>query len=544
MSLSGVALKPGSEHLHLAGERCPLCEQPIPNEKLLEIQARITAKERERSSEFERRTRELLLAERAQIEAKAKGELEEMKKQAEAAVAKANADAAHRERLTREQAKKAAEEALAHTVAEARQAKAASEQIVKEMQEALARAKTEATTREASVREEVRKATELAMTEKLSEVERAKTAAEQSAKIASEALAKKTQETAAREAALRDEVRKTTESAMAEKMAEVERAKSTAEQNAKTAAETAAKMAAEIASKEVAAREEAKKQAELAMAGKLLEAENAKKAAEQQIKEQREALEKAKTEAVNAEKAKHYEEKLKLDEKLEQVKRQLQQKTAQELGEGAEIDLYEALRAEFPKDEIVRVGKGLPGADIVHRIIHNGRECGCIVYDSKNRNAWRNEYVAKLRQDQLAEKADHAILASHVFPAGARQLHIQEGVIVANPARVVALVQILHRHVVQAHALRLSNEARQQKRDLLYEFITSDRCIQLLDQLESLTDNMLDLEVKEKKAHDTLWKRRGELLRSVQRARADFVAEIETIVGTARAESGESHESS
>jgi len=326
------------------------------------------------------------------------------------------------------------------------------------------------------------------------------------------------------------------------------KAKADVEQARKDAAAAVETVKHEAAEKEAAAREEAKKAAEGAMASKVAEAQQARKAAEDQLQavrgnhqnelnhrlqEQRDALEKAHAAAVNTEKANAFKDRQKFDEKLQELQRQLQKKTAEELGEGAEVDLFEALKAEFQEDQITRIAKGGPGADILHKAIHNGRVCGSIIYDSKNRNAWRNEYVTKLREDQLAARSEHAILATAVFPAGAKQLHIQDSVIITNPARAIALVQLLRRHIVQTHALRLSNEARDQKTLQLYEFITSDRCAQLLGRIESLTDAILDLEVKEQAAHESTWKKRGGLVRSVQKAHGDFSFEIERIVGTA-----------
>ncbi len=279
---------------------------------------------------------------------------------------------------------------------------------------------------------------------------------------------------------------------------------------------------------------------------KLVAAEKAQKAAEQQLEtlkasqetvlkellqQQRTVLEKANTEAINAEKSKNFKEKLKLDEKLQLLQRQLQSKTADELGEGAELDLFEALKGKFPEDDIKRVGKGKEGADIIHKVVDGGRVCGSIVYDCKNRSAWRHEYISKLRSDQLAAKAEHAILATLVFPAGARQLYEEDGVIVSNPARILVLVDMLRRHLVQTHSLRLSNEARAEKMALLYAFITSERCTQLLKQIDTQTEDMLDLDVKEKKAHDSTWKHRGELIRSVQRVQNDLSSEIDFIIG-------------
>jgi hypothetical protein len=324
-------------------------------------------------------------------------------------------------------------------------------------------------------------------------------------------------------------------------------AKAAVEQVQKEAAATVEKLQKDAVAREAAIRAEGKKAGEAAMAPMVAEADALKKEAERQVialkakqeavlskrlHEQREVLEKASTEAVNAEKAKAFNEKLKLDAKLQAMQRQLQQKRADELGEGAEVDLFEVLKAEFPDDRIKRVNKGTPGADIIHEVVHNGRVSGKIVYDSKNRSAWQNGYVAKLRKDQLAAEADHAVLSTMAFPAGARQLHVKDGVIIANPARVIVVVQMLRKHLLQTHSLRLSKESRNEKTARLYEFITSDRCVQLFDQIETLTEDLLEVDVKEKRAHDTTWSRRGELIKAAQRAHGTFVSEVERIIGT------------
>jgi hypothetical protein len=253
----------------------------------------------------------------------------------------------------------------------------------------------------------------------------------------------------------------------------------------------------------------------------------------QRLQRQHEDGEKAKAEAVNAERAKSFKERQHLDEKLAELQRQLQQKTANELGEGAEINLVEELKREFPDDQITRVARGVAGADIIHKVIENARICGSIIYDSKNRGQWRKDYAAKLRRDQLAAKADHAILSTASFPPGKRQVHLQDNVIIANPARVVVLAHLLRRQIVQAHVLRLSNEARIEKTAELYEFITSEQCAQQLDRIGALTDEMVDLDAKETKAHQTTWGRRNALIRAIQKALGDFTAEIDRIIGTA-----------
>ncbi len=199
----------------------------------------------------------------------------------------------------------------------------------------------------------------------------------------------------------------------------------------------------------------------------------------QQLDSQREILEKAKDEAINAERAKTFDETQKLSSKVTDLQRALEKKTNEELGEGAEVDVFEALKKEFPDDRIDRIPKGTPGGDILHVVMLHGQECGTIIYDSKNHKAFRNEHVAKLKADQLAAKAEHAILSTHKFPQGTNQLHIQDGVLLANPARVVLTATLIRQHLLLVHTLRLSVSVRRQPfRGVQVGFVCSrSRCI-------------------------------------------------------------------
>jgi hypothetical protein len=253
---------------------------------------------------------------------------------------------------------------------------------------------------------------------------------------------------------------------------------------------------------------------------------------EQNLSAQREILERAKEDAVNTEKAKAFEENQKLSTKVNDLQRALEKKTNEELGEGAEINIFEALKSEFKDDRIERIPKGAPGADIRHVVKHRGQECGTILYDSKNHNQWRVEHATKLKKDQLAEKAEHAILSTHKFPQGARQLHTLDGVLLANPARVVSVAGIIRQHLIQVHTLRLSKIERENKTAALYEFITSEHCRQLLDRVDERAGSLLELQGKEIKWHQNNWKHQGAAIRAIQKAKGDLACEIDSIIGT------------
>jgi hypothetical protein len=419
-------------------------------------------------------------------------------------------------------AERANQEAQAGLRAKITEAEAAVETVKKAAEEREASIRAEAVQMaEAAVQEKlaeadrIRRESEAALTAKVEQAEAARLAAEE-ADLATKAELDKVkqdaeatieqmkQDAAFREIEIRAEANRIAEAAAQEKLSGAEQARAEAEAKANAAEERV----------------------------RTLQADHDTQLAER-LKEQREALESDKVAAVNAEKSNAYQEKLKLSTKIDELQRALDKKTAEELGEGAEIDLFEALKAEFQGDRIERVNRGQPGADILQTVMLNGRECGRIIYDSKNHSAWRNDFVTKLASDQMAAKAEHAILASRTFPAGERHLHVREGVIIASPARVVALVQIVRQHLVQTYTLRLSNEARTQKTAALYTFITSERCSDLFNRIDTHTDDLLDLQVKEKRAHDAVWKKQGELIRSVQKVRAELCNEIDTIIGVA-----------
>lgn len=127
-------------------------------------------------------------------------------------------------------------------------------------------------------------------------------------------------------------------------------------------------------------------------------------AKQKDLDQQRGALEKDRDAQLLKVQVQHNREREQLQQKISALTRQVQRKTADDLGEGAEIDVYEALRNAFPRDDIARIKRGQPGADIRHQILHKGTPCGTVLVDSKDRQGWQNGYITKLREDQMAAK--------------------------------------------------------------------------------------------------------------------------------------------
>lgn len=449
---------------------CPTCGQEVPPDKLEEIGGKIAAREREQTLKITSQLEKQYATERERLDAKAKADLESERQQS-----------AIRETRAREEAQKAAEKLISVKLAEVEQRHA---NLAAGWQQQLVAAQS----------------------------------AQQLADQQSKALALQL-----------DELRHSNEAQVTkikeETAAEVLRAKQTAAEEAET------RFRDNLKTNETALAEANARVSE-AEAKVITLTEQQASAIEASLKAQREILEKAKDDEVNAEKARAFKENQKLTDKVADLQRTLDNKTAEELGEGAEIKLFDALKKEFPKDDIHRVIKGSQGADIIHVVMHCGKKCGTIIYDSKDHDQFRTEHVSKLRADQLAEGAEHSILATRKLPRGKRQLHLQDGVLLANPARVVAVATLIRQHLIQLHSLRVSNIEREKKKAALYDFIVSERCSSLLARIDERADSLLEEQKKEITWHENKWKREGTAIRAIQKAKADLESQVNLIIGT------------
>lgn len=507
-SLFEIGNRPGAPaHVNAAADLCPLCDQPIPHERADEIAHRLETLEQERMAEV---TAKLT----AEAEATKAAALAEAERQAVQRIATARESAAAEAAAEAKARLDFAEAAKANAEAARLALESKLEQADQERDAAVAAARAEAAGREAEVKAEAERAASDAAAAKVAEAEGRAVQARDEAAAQQERLTEAQRSHLAQLEKIKQDA--------AFKEAEVAR-------ETKAAAETAAQAAIAEAQRQTA-------EAEASAAAARTLAASLEESLVKRLAEQREALESDKADALNREKSDRYEERLAFQTKVDKLQRDLDQKSNEELGEGAHIDLLESLKAEFTDDRIERIKRGEPGADIRHTVMHNGKPCGMILYDSKNHGAWRNDFVTKLKNDQLADQADHAVLVTSAFPAKTRHYCMIEDIIVASPARVVALVQLVRQHMVRTHALRMSSAERAEKTGQLYDFITSPRCAGLMGRFESDAAKLLDLQNKEMQQHKVNWQSQGKLICSIQKAHGDLSFAIDGIIGTADAE--------
>lgn len=363
--------------------------------------------------------------------------------------------------------------------------------------------------------------------------------------------ARKAEQVAAteRENTVRAAAIKETEEALTVRLSEADGRAKTAEGQVKQLSDAAKAAKKAAVEREAAIRKEATDNVTETLDKKVADAEVRANSAETKLKDQtakhkrsfdeqlqtelckaNEAHEKDVAEKIAEVRGTEFEKTQKLQQKTDALQRELNKKTSNEIGEGEEIKLFDVLRDTFPGDKVERIQKGEPGADIRHEVHQDGQYCGLIIYDSKARKAWQHGFANKLRDDQMAAKADHAILSSFKFPGGKKQLCEENGVIVASPARVVAVVEILRRDVVRSHRLKISSEDRAKKSTKLYNFVTGEQFVQKLSRVDELAGELLKIDEKEIQAHKNVWEKRGAKERAIQKANTDLRIEVDSIL--------------
>jgi hypothetical protein len=189
MASSQSALRPTQPHIHVAGLQCPVCDQPIPNEKVDQVRERVEARERALSDSVSARLKEQFAQERAQIEASARLSMERTQRESAAAIETVKLESGEREAVAREEASKTAQAAAQQKIDALTQTNANLQKAASEKIEALKQAHTEmlaAAQGKVAQAERARVELEAAASDRVAAAEKAKQAAELEAKTVRE----------------------------------------------------------------------------------------------------------------------------------------------------------------------------------------------------------------------------------------------------------------------------------------------------------------------------------------------------------------------
>jgi len=183
--------------------------------------------------------------------------------------------------------------------------------------------------------------------------------------------------------------------------------------------------------------------------------------------------------------------------KLDEMTRQLQQRSSEVQGEVQEELIEDFLTRKFPKDNLVTIRKGKNGADcILNCLSSEGVILAKILIESKNTKSFSEGWVPKILDDMINEGADAGIIISETLPASFPEDELwaqyhggKIGLIPFKYQQVYALVDMFRTNIINS---KKSNNINKTSRDLkkLWECITSPKFTAQYRQMLSISEKM------------------------------------------------------
>ena len=159
---------------------------------------------------------------------------------------------------------------------------------------------------------------------------------------------------------------------------------------------------------------------------------------------------------------------------LQEMQRKVNQGSVQMQGEVQEIAIERFLKQKFPGDDIVRIKAGKRGGDCIQAVKDRNRVAGTLYIESKRTKSFQKTWIEKLKEDLRRHKADVGLLVTQVMPKDMGHIGLIDGVWICSFESFKGLIPVIRHHLVRLHDLRVSQQQRDDKMHLLYDFLTSN----------------------------------------------------------------------
>jgi len=229
------------------------------------------------------------------------------------------------------------------------------------------------------------------------------------------------------------------------------------------------------------------------------------------------------------ERAQHTAETARLKMMIDNLSQKLDHQTSEQMGEMGEAEVFAALKGAFPTDDIQRIGKGVRGADILQKVIVNGKEVGRIVYECKNVSTWQNKWVSTAKRYRSEYQTPWVIIAARTFPRRQKWFVVEKSVPVIDLRLTVKLAEIVRGAVTEIGSLRMSHLGRPGKADQMFEYIHSDHFANRFKGMAEAVTGLRDMQKKERQWHSDAWSKQTRLHDEMDDGQREIASRIRAI---------------
>ncbi|MGA3052053.1 MAG: DUF2130 domain-containing protein [Chitinispirillaceae bacterium] len=221
-----------------------------------------------------------------------------------------------------------------------------------------------------------------------------------------------------------------------------------------------------------------------------------------------------------------------MQKQIEDLMRRAEQGSQQLQGEVQELELETLLNAKFPRDIIEPVPKGEFGGDVIQHVNGPlGQCCGTILWESKRTRNWSDSWLAKLREDQRAAKAEISVIVSQTLPRDVDTFDLIDGVWVAHPKALIPVAMALRHTLIEVASARQASEGQQTKMEMIYHYLTGPHFrLRMQAIVEAFSSMQEDLD-KEKKVISRQWAKREEQIERVMHSTVGMYGDLQGIAG-------------
>ncbi|MBE2189016.1 MAG: DUF2130 domain-containing protein [Candidatus Kapabacteria bacterium] len=200
----------------------------------------------------------------------------------------------------------------------------------------------------------------------------------------------------------------------------------------------------------------------------------------------------------------------------DEMRRKAEQGSMQMQGEVQELILEEFLAVKYPYDIISEVLKGKSGADIIQTVRNPlNAECGKIAYESKRTVSFNKEWIAKLKDDMIAIKADIGVLVTQTMPQGVKSFSNIDGVWVCSFGEFESVVAVLREMLISVNQVKLQEANKSDAKEMIYNYLTSNEFNQRVTQIVDTFNKIRDGINKERTQMTKIWAMREKQIESI-----------------------------
>lgn len=218
----------------------------------------------------------------------------------------------------------------------------------------------------------------------------------------------------------------------------------------------------------------------------------------------------------------------------EEMKRKQEQGSMQLQGEVMELAIEEWLASQFPLDTIEEIKKGARGGDCIQIInTRTHQNCGSIYYESKRTKDFQAGWIEKFKADIRVKGANIGVLVTDAMPSDMDRVGLRDGIWICSFDEFKGLCTVLRESIIQISNAIASQENKGDKMHMLYDYLTGNTFrLQVEAIVEGFTQMRVDLE-SEKRAMQSIWKKREKQIEKVTVNTIDMHASIKGIAGNA-----------